>query len=60
MSGGLWGVAGNLDMGLLGVAIVGLFVVSWIVSTVVYRWKRYDDLGAERTGELPDDREKAA
>jgi hypothetical protein len=21
--------------------------VSWLVSTLVYRWKRYDDLGAE-------------
>jgi hypothetical protein len=47
-------------MGFLGVAIVGLFVVSWIVSTVVYRWKRYDDLGVEGAGQQPDDRAKAA
>jgi high-affinity nickel-transport protein len=60
LSGGIWGVAGSLDMGLLGVAIVGLFVLSWIVSTLVYRWKRYDELGVERTGERPDERAKAA
>jgi high-affinity nickel-transport protein len=47
LSGGIWGVAGKLDMGLLGGAIVGLFLVSWIVSTLIYRWKRYDDLGTE-------------
>jgi hypothetical protein len=23
-------------------------VMSWLVSTLVYRWKRYDDLGTER------------
>ncbi len=47
LSGGIWGAAGNLDMGLLGAAIVGLFLVSWVGSTIVYRWKRYDDLGTE-------------
>ena len=48
LSGGIWGVAGQLDMGALGGAIVGLFVMSWLVSTLVYRWKRYDDLGTGR------------
>jgi high-affinity nickel-transport protein len=57
LSGGIWGVAGTLDMGLLGAAIVGLFLVSWLVSTVIYRWKRYDDLG---NGSGPDDVARAA
>ena len=57
LSGGIWGVAGNLDMGLLGAGIVGLFLVSWLVSTLVYRWKRYDDLG---TVPSMDDEAKAA
>ncbi len=47
LSGGIWGVAGRLDMGLLGGAIVVLFLLSWLVSTLVYRWKRYDDLGSD-------------
>lgn len=47
LSGGLWSVADGLDMGKLGVAIVGLFLASWLVSTLVYRWKCYDDLGGD-------------
>ena len=57
LSGGIWGVAGKLDMGVLGAAIVGLFLVSWVVSTLVYRWKGYDDLGTERS---LDDKARAA
>jgi high-affinity nickel-transport protein len=45
LTGGLWGLAANLDMGLLGAAIVALLVGSWIVSTLIYRWKRYDERG---------------
>ena len=60
LSGGIWGAAGSLDMGLLGLAIVGLFVVSWIVSTLVYRWKRYDDLGGEPSAEPGNERARAA
>ncbi|HEY1351762.1 MAG TPA: HoxN/HupN/NixA family nickel/cobalt transporter [Ktedonobacteraceae bacterium] len=34
----------NGQFGLLGVIIVGLFFVSWLVSTVIYRVKRYDEI----------------
>jgi nickel/cobalt transporter (NiCoT) family protein len=34
----------NGQFGLLGVIIVGLFLVSWLISTVVYRVKRYDEI----------------
>ena len=44
LEGGIWGVADNLDFGLVGLAIVGVFVVSWGLSTLIYRWKGYDDL----------------
>jgi high-affinity nickel-transport protein len=44
LSGGFWDVITGLDFGLIGVAIVAIFLGSWIVSTVVYRWKGYDDL----------------
>jgi high-affinity nickel-transport protein len=57
-SGGLWDVVDRLDMGQLGVAIVGLFLASWLVSTLVYRWKCYDDLPVESRPEP--ERAKAA
>jgi high-affinity nickel-transport protein len=44
LSGGFWNFIGNLDFGLLGGIIIGIFVVSWLVSTIIYRLKRYDDL----------------
>ena len=44
--GGFWGMIGavNDNFGLLGYLIVGIFVVSWIVSFVIYRAKRYDEI----------------
>jgi nickel/cobalt transporter (NiCoT) family protein len=34
----------NDNFGTLGYFIVGLFAVSWIVSIIVYKWRRFDDL----------------
>jgi len=44
--GGFWGAIGSLNdnFGLLGFAIVGLFVVAWLISYVVYRANRYDEI----------------
>jgi nickel/cobalt transporter (NiCoT) family protein len=56
LSGGIWSIAGSMDMGVLGIGIVVLLAGSWIVSTLIYRWKRYDDL----TSEPPVDRARAA
>jgi high-affinity nickel-transport protein len=46
LSGGLWDVLGKLsdNFGLIGVVIVGLFLVSWLVSTIIYKVKRYDEI----------------
>jgi high-affinity nickel-transport protein len=44
LRGGLWDAVGNLDFSVIGVAIIAIFVVSWSASTIIYRWKRYDDL----------------
>ena len=46
--GGFWGMIGALNdnFGMLGYLIVGLFVVSWAVSYVVYRINGYDDIEA--------------
>ena len=44
--GGFWGVIGSLNdnFGVLGYAIIGLFVAAWTVSYVVYRVKGYDEI----------------
>ncbi len=44
LTGGLWDSLSNLDFGFLGGIIIGLFLLSWIISTVIYKVKRYDDL----------------
>ncbi|MGO4869368.1 MAG: HoxN/HupN/NixA family nickel/cobalt transporter [Roseiarcus sp.] len=44
--GGFWGAIGALNdnFGMLGYLIVGIFVVAWLVSFVVYRLKGYDEI----------------
>ena len=44
LHGGIWEFARDLDFGIIGFGIIALFVVSWTVSTLIYRWKRYDSL----------------
>jgi high-affinity nickel-transport protein len=34
--------------GSLGCLIVGVFVASWLISVLVYRWKRYDEIEVTR------------
>jgi len=48
LSGGFWDLIGGLNDNLtsFGYAIVGVFMLSWIVSTLIYRVRRYDELGA--------------
>jgi high-affinity nickel-transport protein len=46
--GGFWGAIGaiNDNFGVLGYCIVGIFVAAWLVSIVVYRVNRYDEIEA--------------
>jgi len=46
LSGGIWDVIASLNDNLasLGYAVVGVFLASWLVSTLIYRANRYDDL----------------
>jgi nickel/cobalt transporter (NiCoT) family protein len=46
LAGGLWDVIGRLNnnFGVLGYGIIILFVVSWISSIIIYKWRRFDDL----------------
>ena len=47
---GFWGAIGaiNDNFGVLGYIIVGLFLVGWLVSFLVYRAKRYDEIEVVR------------
>ncbi|HLX34374.1 MAG TPA: HoxN/HupN/NixA family nickel/cobalt transporter [Candidatus Limnocylindrales bacterium] len=42
LRGGIWDALGNLDFGFVGIGIVAIFVVSWVASTLIYRWRGYD------------------
>jgi nickel/cobalt transporter (NiCoT) family protein len=44
LRGGFWNFVRNLDFGVIGFGIIGIFAVSWTASTLIYRWKRYDSL----------------
>jgi high-affinity nickel-transport protein len=46
LSGGVWDAVGGLSdsFGMLGYLIVGVFVLSWLVSMAIYRLKGYDKL----------------
>lgn len=46
LTGGFWDAIGSLNdnFGLIGYVIVGVFVVSWLISAAVYRWQRFDEL----------------
>ena len=43
LHGHLWDAVGHLnDIGILGFVIVGIFVMSWLVSMLIYRLNGYD------------------
>ena len=48
LSGGFWDLVNNANnqFGLLGAFIVGIFILSWLISTVIYKIKKYDELEA--------------
>ncbi len=49
LHGGIWDFISmtNDHFGTLGYAIVGLFALSWLVSTIIYRVKRYDEIDVQ-------------
>ena len=46
MKGAFWSdiVALKDNLGVLGYFFVGLFVLTWIISVVIYKWKRFDEI----------------
>jgi high-affinity nickel-transport protein len=55
LTGGVWDFLNNLDFGVLGGVIIGLFIVSWIVSFIIYKVKGYDRLDVKERPRIPVD-----
>jgi high-affinity nickel-transport protein len=47
LAGSFWTLIAKLNnnFGVLGYFIIGLFALSWILSLVIYKWRRLDDIG---------------
>lgn len=59
LSGGAWDWVNFLNsgndgrnFGYIGAGIIGIFVLSWVVSTIIYRVNRYDQLEAKVSAPL--------
>jgi high-affinity nickel-transport protein len=48
LAGGFWTAVGalNEDLAACGFLVIGLFIVSWIASALIYRWSGYGELAA--------------
>jgi high-affinity nickel-transport protein len=46
LQGSVWNFVGALNdnFGAIGYLIIGVFAASWLISSIVYRVKRYDDI----------------
>jgi high-affinity nickel-transport protein len=46
LQGGAWSAIASLNnhFGVLGFAVIGVFVLTWIASIAIYRWRRYDEI----------------
>jgi high-affinity nickel-transport protein len=42
-SGGFWGWVSTVDLNVIGFGIVGMFVLTWLVALVVWRFGRIED-----------------
>jgi high-affinity nickel-transport protein len=43
LTGGVWEFASNLDLNLVGYAVVGLFVITWVVALGLWRFGHIED-----------------
>jgi nickel/cobalt transporter (NiCoT) family protein len=48
LHGAFWDLVGALNdnFGMIGYAVIAVFVASWIVSLLIYRWRGYDRIEA--------------
>jgi hypothetical protein len=51
LTGGFWDLIGSLNdnFGTLGFVIIGVFVLSWVGSVIIYRVKGFDRLESATT-----------
>jgi high-affinity nickel-transport protein len=49
LNGGVWDVARSIDLNVAGYAIVGLFVVTWIIALAVWHFGRIEERWSVRT-----------
>ena len=54
LEGGVWNAVAllNENLGALGFVIVGIFGASWLISSLVYRLKGYDEVGIAGSDDL--------
>jgi high-affinity nickel-transport protein len=54
LTGGLWDAVRSLsdNFGTVGFLIIGVFIASWLVSTAIYRLRKYDELEIGATQHL--------
>ncbi len=52
LEGAFWSAVAQLNghFGSLGFLIVGIFLGTWLVSAAIYRWKGFDEIGAQSAG----------
>lgn len=45
LAGAFWNLVGSLNdnFGMIGYVIIGVFIVSWLLSAAIYRWKRFEE-----------------
>ena len=45
LGGGFWEAIGSLNnhFGMIGYAIIAIFMLSWLVSISIYKWKRFEE-----------------
>jgi high-affinity nickel-transport protein len=50
LEGGFWDLVGKMNDGLanFGYLVIGIFIVSWVVSYLIYRWQGLDRPAVER------------
>jgi high-affinity nickel-transport protein len=49
LEGSFWIAVGDLNqsMGAFGFVVIGVLLICWVVSALIYRWNRYDELVPE-------------
>lgn len=53
LSGGFWNLVNNLDLNTLGFFIIGIFILSWLISALIYKVRRYDQLDVKMAQTSP-------